>query len=45
MVACFILARLVQRFRPPAAPGKEAKMHIALTIRTQDGVWVTLEKR
>ena len=41
----FILARMMQRYRPVAVPDKVAQMHIGITIRTKDGVWVGLEKR
>ncbi|MBX2997672.1 MAG: cytochrome P450 [Caldilineaceae bacterium] len=41
----FILARLMQRYEPVAVPEKVAQMHIGLTIRTKDGVWVKLNKR
>ena len=40
-----ILARLMQRFQPVAVPDKVAQMHIGITLRTKDGVWVTLKKR
>jgi cytochrome P450 len=40
-----ILARLMQRFQPVAVPDKVAQMHIGITLRTKDGVWVALEKR
>jgi cytochrome P450 len=41
----FILARLMQRYRPVAVPDKVAQLHIGLTLRTKDGVWVRLQKR
>jgi cytochrome P450 len=41
----FILARMMQRYRPVAVPDRVAQMHIGITIRTRDGVWVGLEKR
>ncbi len=41
----FILARLMQRYQPVAVPEKVAQMHIGITLRTKDGVWVKLEKR
>lgn len=41
----FILARLMQRYEAVAVPDKTAQMHIGLTIRTKDGVWVRLKKR
>lgn len=41
----FILARMMQRYQPVAVPGKVAHMHVGLTIRTKDGVWVQLQKR
>ena len=39
-----ILAKVLQRFRLTAVPGKETAVHAATTIRPKGGVWVNLDK-
>lgn len=40
-----ILSKLIQRYTIEAIPGRVAEPHIALTLRTKDGVWVNLKRR
>lgn len=40
-----ILSKLIQRYTIEAIPGRIAEPHIALTLRTKDGVWVNLQRR
>ncbi|WP_224247780.1 cytochrome P450 [Hyalangium gracile] len=41
----FILARIAQRYRVTAIPGKLAQPQFATTLRARDGVWVHLAPR
>ncbi|WP_438044873.1 hypothetical protein [Sorangium sp. So ce128] len=40
-----ILARLLQRYRVSAVPGRTTRLHVATTLRTSGGVWLRLEPR
>ncbi|WP_437915546.1 hypothetical protein WME73_10325 [Sorangium sp. So ce302] len=40
-----ILARLLQRYRVSAVPGRTTRLHVATTLRTSGGVWLQLEPR
>ncbi|WP_437667484.1 cytochrome P450 [Sorangium sp. So ce1182] len=40
-----ILARVLQRFRLSAVPGRSPRMDVAATLRTAGGVWLGLEPR
>lgn len=45
MEAQLILARLAQRFRFKAVPGRVARPHLSTTLRARSGVWVRLSRR
>jgi cytochrome P450 len=45
MEMTFILARLAQRFRISAVPGRQAQVQFATTLRARNGVWVRLSPR
>jgi cytochrome P450 len=40
-----ILARIAQRYDISAVPERTAKIHVAMTLRAKDGVWVRLQRR
>jgi cytochrome P450 len=40
-----ILARIAQRFRVTALPGRKARVHFTTTLRARTGVWVRLAVR
>ncbi|HEX2623525.1 MAG TPA: cytochrome P450, partial [Phototrophicaceae bacterium] len=40
-----ILTKIAQRYNVHAIPGKVAAPHVSTTLRTKDGVWVTISKR
>ncbi|XYI00654.1 cytochrome P450 [Sorangium sp. So ce1128] len=40
-----ILARILQRFRLSAVPGRTPRMDVAATLRTAGGVWLGLAPR
>ncbi|WP_437534478.1 cytochrome P450 [Sorangium sp. So ce726] len=41
----FILARLLQRYRVSAVPGRTTRLHVATTLRTSGSVWLWLDPR
>ncbi len=41
----FMLARIAQRFRVTAVPGRTAQVDFSTTLRARDGVWVRLSPR
>jgi cytochrome P450 len=40
-----ILSRVAQRFEVSAIPGREVKLHIGLSMRAKDGVWLRVKER